>query len=39
MFRSDRKEGRGGGVILYTAGKLAAIMCLEVDIGFEEALW
>ena len=39
MFRADRKKGRGGGVILYITTKLAAFMCLEAELVFEEAVW
>ena len=38
MFRTDRKEGKGGGVILYITEKLTAVMCLDIDVGFEEVV-
>jgi len=33
------EEGKGGGVILYIAEKLKGVMCPDMDVGFEEAVW
>ena len=40
MFRKDRRERRGGGVILYIKESIQAHeMTLKSEADFEEALW
>jgi len=40
MYRLDRKQGSGGGVILYVKDTLQSSLCTGMmDTGFEESVW
>ena len=40
MFRSDRRESIGGGVLMYTHKDLPAIPCQEmIDMEIEDSMW
>ena len=40
MFRSDRKESIGGGVLMYTYEDLPAIPCQDmIDLEIEDSMW
>ena len=39
-YRSDRQQGKGGGVLMYVHDSLVSSPCQELtDSGFEESVW
>jgi len=40
IYRSDRQQGNGGGVLMYVHDSLVSSPCQELtDSGFEESVW